>query len=174
MARKVLTGAAHPVALGYQVGDEWIPLTGANIGGGTYALSTVMYYINDAGDAVAWPQGSEGGPGIEILPIVEKTECGTAAISGDNTLVLAPGAGKRIVVSAFMMQNGSAVATTAILRSASTSNGWRMLGQNQGDGLAMSFANGREWRLNENEALVLNLSGANTHNYSIHWWVEYV
>jgi len=174
MPRKIVTGAAHPVALGYQVGEDWVPLTGADIGGGSAAINAILYYINDAGDAVAWPAGSEGGPGIEIIPIVEHTECGTAAVSGNNTLLAAPGAGKRIVISAFMVQNGSATATTAILRSASTSNGWRLLGQNQGDGLAMSFANGREWRLNENEALVLNLSGANTHNYSIQWWVEYV
>lgn len=170
MPRKVVTGAAIPVALGYQDADgDWQPLP--NVDG---SQSMLVAYLNAAGDAVYWRAGPEGAPEVELNPIVTTTENGTAAVNGNNTLILAPGAGRRLVVTAFCIQNASAVATTAILRSASTANGWRVLGQNQGDGLAMSFGNGREWRLNANEALVLNLSAAQTHNYSVSYFQEYV
>jgi hypothetical protein len=99
------------------------------------------------------------------------TATGTAAASGDNTLVAAPGAGKRIVISALIVQNESATATTAILKDGSTAI-LRCLGQNQGDGLALHFAPERELRLSADAALVLNLSGANSHGYSVIYHVD--
>lgn len=98
---------------------------------------------------------------------------GTKASSGDNELVATPGAGLRLVVVSFVIQNESAVATVMILRSATTPV-WRVLGQNQGDGLTKDFPMGYEWKLAENEALNLNLDGANSCGYSVAYRLESV
>jgi hypothetical protein len=113
----------------------------------------------------------------EIQPVCEVARGltqidGTKSESGDNTLVDAPGSEKHIVVCAFAMQNESATATTMRLLDGSGGQGWRCLGQNQGDGLAINFVSGREWRLSENTALIFNLSGANQCGYSISYFVE--
>ena len=98
----------------------------------------------------------------------------TASTTGDNQIVAAPGAGNRIIVLAFVMQNESATPTTMILRSAATSNGWRFLGQNQGDGLSKDFALARPWKLGTNEALNLNLDGNNSCSVSVMYYTETV
>lgn len=96
----------------------------------------------------------------------------TAASSGDNTLVAAPAAGSHIVVKDIIVQNESSTDTTVILKSGSASV-WRakLLGSLAAS-LAMSFRTGEEWRLGSAEALVLNLSGANSHGYSVRYRVE--
>lgn len=101
------------------------------------------------------------------------TVVGTAAASGDNTLIAAPAADKRLVVTGFVVQNESAVSTTIILKSGSTAVR-RALLKNQGDGLGLAFEAGREWKLGAGEALVLNLSGANSHGYTVDYWTEAV
>ena len=98
---------------------------------------------------------------------------GTKTVSGDNALIAAPGAGVRIVVSAVTIQNESATPTTMVLKSGSTAK-FRWLEQAQGDGLVLNFAPGREWRLGTNEALNLNLSGANSCGYNVVYWTETV
>jgi hypothetical protein len=100
--------------------------------------------------------------------------CGAVAVAGDNTIIVAPPVGQRIVVSSFVIQNETAVATTMLLRDGAVVNHFRCLGQNQGDGLALTFCAGREWRLSSGQALVYNLSGANQCNYSVMYWVEAV
>jgi len=95
----------------------------------------------------------------------------TEADSGDNTLVAAPGAGKRLVVTDILVQNESSTATTVILKDGSTSR-WRSLLQNQGDALVLSFSPERYWKLAANSALVLNLSGANSHGVSLYYFIE--
>ena len=95
----------------------------------------------------------------------------TTAVAGQTQLVAQPGAGLQIVVSSFVIQNESAVATTMILQ-AGGANTWRALGQNQGDGLAGAFPVGREWALPANTALNLWLSGANSCGYSIAYYVK--
>lgn len=109
------------------------------------------------------PVAAPGGP-LNYL-------CNTVAASGVTQLLAAPGAGQRIVVVAFHLQNESQTGTTIILRDGG-SNRWRFLGQNQGDGLAMVFAPGSEWRLSANAALNIVLSGANQCGYSIAYHVE--
>jgi hypothetical protein len=96
--------------------------------------------------------------------------CGTKAVSGNNTLIAAPATGSRIVVWSFVIQNESATATTMILKDAV--DRYRVLGQNQGDGLAMVFDAMQPWRLNAATALTLNLSGANSCGYSIQYSIE--
>lgn len=99
---------------------------------------------------------------------------GTKSSSGDNTaLIAAPGAGYRIIIASIVLQNESANATTLILKSGTTAF-WRVLAQAQGDGLALQFDSSLEWRLGANEALVLNLSGANSCGYSVAYYVEAV
>ena len=94
----------------------------------------------------------------------------TAASSGDNTLVAAPSAGNHLVVKDLMIQNESSTETTIILKSGSTAK-WRgKLAANAA--LSLGFATGEEWRLGSAEALVLNLSGANSHGYSIRYRTE--
>ena len=124
---------------------------------------------------VIWAGGPGGMPIAGDLTIAEIEHLhvsGAVAVAGNTILVATPGAAGRLCVSAFLIQNESAVATTMILRSGLTANAWRALGQNQGDGFAMVFTLARPWKLNTNEALVLNLSGANQCNYSVMYYVE--
>ena len=96
---------------------------------------------------------------------------GTKTVSGDNQLIAAPASGVRIVVTAILLQNESATATTMILKDGATAR-IRYLGQNQGDGLLLKFSPGREWKLTAATALNLNLSGANSCGYSIQYYTE--
>ncbi len=109
------------------------------------------------------------------LPVAnpQLTATGTVAASGDNTLIAAPGAGKRLIVSALILQNESAVATTMIVKGGATAV-LRCLAQEPGDGLALHFAPQRELQLGPNAALLLNLSGANAHGYSVIYHVDAV
>lgn len=94
---------------------------------------------------------------------------GNTNTSGDQTLIAAPGANLEIVIGWIFIQNASAVATTAILKTTSV-NLIRFLGQNQGDVFAQNV-NGA-FRLGNNNALLLNLSGGNAHNYSIGYYID--
>ena len=96
----------------------------------------------------------------------------TKSATGDNEIVAAPASGYRLVVVAFIIQNESSTATTMILRSADTTNGWRVLAQNQGDGLTRTFSPGFPWKLGEAEALNLNLDGANSCGVSVMYYTE--
>jgi hypothetical protein len=107
-------------------------------------------------------------PNLELTKL-----CGATATSGDNTLVVAPGAGLQIIVSSLVLQNESSTATTLIVKAGATAV-LRILCQSQGDGLALVFPPGSELRLGSNAALVLNLSGANACGYSIMYYVDAV
>lgn len=97
---------------------------------------------------------------------------GTTATSGDQTLIAAPSAGSHLVIKEIVIQNESAVDTTVILKDGSTAT-WRakLLASIFG-ALSMSFEAGQEWRLATASALVLNLSGANSHGYSVRYFTE--
>lgn len=96
---------------------------------------------------------------------------GTTNTLGVNTLVAAPGAGLRLVVRYFLIQNESGTATTIILRDGGA-DAFRKLLQNQGDSLELVLDAGNEWELDTNVALNLVLSGANQIGYSIGYWAE--
>jgi hypothetical protein len=96
---------------------------------------------------------------------------GTKAASGDNTLISAPGASTCIVLVHYHLQNESATATTLILKDGSTEFS-RFFGQNQGDGIAVTYPDTRRKKLTANTALVLNLSGANTCGYTVDYYTE--
>lgn len=96
---------------------------------------------------------------------------GQKAASGDNSVVAAPGANKRIVVKAIVVQNTTATATTVVLKDGATAKHTSLL-QNQGDMFGRAFEFGYEWQLTANTALVVNLSGANSHNVNVEYWIE--
>jgi hypothetical protein len=113
---------------------------------------------------MSWPQA----PNIALTKLT-----GQETDSGDTTLVAAPGAGLQIVITSLVLQNESATATTIILKAGATAL-LRILGQNQGDGLALTFPPGQGLALGSNAALVINLSGANACGYSIMYYVDAV
>lgn len=102
------------------------------------------------------------------------TLTGTASSSGDNELVATPGAGYRTVVADFVIQNETSTANTMILRSGTTTNGWRFHAEYLGDALAAILPLGQNWELNENEALNLNLSAAAQCGYTIRYRTEVI
>ena len=97
--------------------------------------------------------------------------CATVAALGVTQLIAAPGAGQRIVVVVFVIQNESQTGTTMILRDGGNDR-WRYLAASQGDKLDMVFEAGSEWRLSADAALNIVLSGANQCGYSIAYHVE--
>lgn len=96
---------------------------------------------------------------------------GTTSTSGDNAIVAAPGAGKRIVLQHVFIQNASSTDTTYILKSGSTDL-LTFNAPNQGDGIFATFAEEQYIYLGANAALNLNLSGANSTNYAFWYFVE--
>ena len=133
--------------------------------------STMQTRYRDMGDsthALVVATGTAGAQDVTLQRVVN-----TCNAAGQNVIVPAPGAGQRIVVSQFSMQNESAVATTMILNAGGV-NLWRNLAQNQGNGTSGALPVGREWPLPANTALGIWLSGANLCGYSIVYYVQAV
>lgn len=142
--------------------------------GGGGAAGSIPAGTNNIGDvdiASALPAGTNNIGDVDIAEVPYLTVTGTFAASGDNTLVAAPVAGSRLVIVGLTVQNESAVSTTIILKSGATAKR-RALLKNQGDGLGLTFAPGREWLLDLASALVLNLSGANSHGYTVDYYTR--
>lgn len=93
------------------------------------------------------------------------------ASNGDNTVLAAPGENRQYVIAGYALQNESAVATTMQLK-----NGGnvfhRFLGQTQGANQVVVFAKGNELKCGNNNAIVLNLSGANSCGLTVWYWSE--
>lgn len=107
-------------------------------------------------------------------PTVTMTNAtGTAASSGDNTIIAAPAAGNRLVIHELQVQLEAATATTILIKSGSTTIR-RLYAGSQGDGILLQPDPGKEIRLGAAEALVLNLSGANSVGYSVRYTTEAV
>lgn len=136
----------------------------------------------DPGGEFGWTIKATGTGASEDNPVpvevAEKTlvaVSGTVAASGD--LVASPGAGYRIVVVAFVLQNEVATAQTAQIHAEGTATeGFRLFtpADAAGYGLRMTFPAGREWRLGEDEDLEVTLSAATTVGYSVLYFVEAV
>lgn len=98
---------------------------------------------------------------------------GTAASSGNNTLIASAGASTRHVIGGIVLQLEAATATTMILQDGAGGSALlRVLGQNQGDGISIMFPDGRELRGSADTLLNLNLSGANSCGYTVYSWTE--
>ena len=95
---------------------------------------------------------------------------GTISISGNNTIINAPGSGNYRKVLNLELQNESAVETLAIVRSGTSTNVRRVLLSAKG---TVGFRDRVEYHphasldLAANTALVINLNGANTIGYNI-------
>lgn len=94
---------------------------------------------------------------------------GVISTSGDNLVVAPPGANLSIHITHISIQNESSVATTILLKDSNSLV--RVLGQNQGDGIALVLPERREIKLLANTGLTLNLSGSNSVGYSIGYWI---
>ena len=94
---------------------------------------------------------------------------GTTTAIGNTQVVVPPEAGQSHYVVAFVIQNEAATANTLRLMD-STAAKWRCFCQNQGDGLAMSFAAGREWKVGNAQPIMLNLSAATVVGYSLMYY----
>lgn len=126
--------------------------------------------------------GNEAHVDVVSLPSIEVSKkniqyvTGTIATAGDNTIIdigAATGysAGDRIYVTSLILQNETSTATTAVVKDGATAIA-RALGQNQGDGLALTFSRGNEWALTPDNNLIVNLSGANSFGYSVSYYLE--
>lgn len=93
---------------------------------------------------------------------------GTIASSGDNTIISAPGVGISIYITHLMLQNESNNALTIILKD--SANRLRCIAPFQGNGIALTFGEKRDFKLAVNTALILNLSAANSCGYSIGYY----
>lgn len=97
---------------------------------------------------------------------------GTKASSGDNELVAAPGAGNCLVLYFVQVQNESAVSTVVKLKDgAAQFYQAELTGEGAGSVLDIP-QDGVALKLSPNSALNLNLSGANSHNYTVWYTVE--
>ena len=125
---------------------------------------TPVFIMNGAA-GVAAPGGAAGASalGVSVPPNASATS-GTKAVAGNNTLLPAPGAGNRIVVYWMILQNESANATTIQLIDV-VARFRALLDQYR-------YYPVSDWRLNENTALTLNLSAANSIGYSIQYAIE--
>lgn len=136
--------------------------------------STPLYIYDGGGSITVDGQVGVSQVGTWVMDIVQKTvltAVGTAAASGDNTLIAAPAAGNQLCIVAFKIQNETAVSTTAILKTSSASL-WRHLGVSQTNYTEVILPIGRDLKIGDAKALILNLSGANSHGYSVIYYVE--
>jgi hypothetical protein len=92
--------------------------------------------------------------------------------SGDNTVIAAPAAGTRLVISALRIQNESATATTVLIKAGAGTTLARLRTATDGSGVSEVYPFGTELRLAAATAFVINLSGANAHGVSVQHWVE--
>lgn len=96
---------------------------------------------------------------------------GVAGSNGNNTLVADPGSGQAIRIVALMIQNESAVKTTAIVYFGATAK-WRFLAKEEGVGYVLPIPPGHVWSVGVGNALVLNLNGANNIGYNVAYYLE--
>jgi len=100
-----------------------------------------------------------------------QTVSGTKSAAGDNTLIAAPGAGKRIVITFLLIQNKSTTSSTAKLLFDTTQKR-ELLAPYDGVGLTEEFFPFYWLTGGANEPLILNLSDAVEWTYSVDYFVE--
>jgi len=98
---------------------------------------------------------------------------GQAASSGDNSLIAAPASGVRIVLVYVSIQNATAVSTLSKLSDgASGAIIEQVTLLTAGYGRDRVYPPDARPKLTAATALILNLSGANAHNYTIGYYTE--
>jgi hypothetical protein len=79
--------------------------------------------------------------------------------SGDNTVIASPGAGFRLVISEYKIQNNSTTSTVVLIKKGATIID-RLKCPDEGDGVIQSFDYWKELELPVNTAFIVNLSNA--------------
>lgn len=114
--------------------------------------------------------------GASGTPAAKKTTSffsGLKSSNGNNSVIAAPGSGISLVLVSVLLQNTTANATTMLLQD--DTGGTEIigcLGQNQGDGLTMTWPADARPKLTANKPLNLNLSGANACRISVVYYTE--
>jgi hypothetical protein len=101
----------------------------------------------------------------------------TVSASGDTTLVAAPGASSFISIPWFRLANESATETTVLLKSGASTQRFRAVLAPKGSAgfsVEMAFPVNMPLEIATNEALVINLGGANAIGYSFSYFVKAV
>ena len=105
-------------------------------------------------------------------PLTKKLHIAAAyAASGNQVIIPAPSKDLEIVITSFYLQNASAIATTAKLITNSFTFFQRLF-QTQGSDILIVNNPGMEDRLGAGQSLTLNLSGANSFNVDICYWLD--
>lgn len=99
------------------------------------------------------------------------------ALSGDNTILAAPGAGKRLVVAAVKIQRGVGVTAETLGywqwgAGAEAPHFWFTKTNDSVPGEVVFLPPGNRWVGPANTVLVLDLSGANAHLVSVQYFAE--
>ena len=100
---------------------------------------------------------------------------GQISSSGDNELIAAPGAGKRLVIHEFHIVNEDSSAVTVLVRQADkTSEAFRAHLAAAGDAFSWEDKGNfdDEWHLDLNTALEANLDGAIAVGYTIRYNIQ--
>lgn len=97
---------------------------------------------------------------------------GSSSSAGDNTMVAAPGSGRRIVWRKIKLVNGAASAQTCIIKYGSTSKMTSIFGANIGQGEVYYEEEGKP--LPENTALINNMSGSTLASWDVDYLTESV
>ena len=114
--------------------------------------------------------GAPGGDGNAGFGSNVAVASGTKATAGNTAIIPAPVAGYRICVYTVYIQNETANPTTVLLIDQVTR--FRHLLQDQYGTFVLGFELINPWKLNAATALTMNLSGANSHNYSVQYSIE--
>lgn len=92
--------------------------------------------------------------------------------SGDNTIITAPAAGIRIVITSIRIQNTSGTSTSVLIKDGASTTLQRLRTTSDGSGLSEVYSMGGEIRLTAATAFVVNLSGASAHDVSVIYYLE--
>ena len=110
---------------------------------------------------------------MPLFPIKNTQTLSGSIAAGTASIIAAPGTVQGLVpvilIGGFMMQNSGTVANLLQLM-AGTVELWRILGQNQGDGIVYPFPAGRELRIPAGQGVSIIAGGSA--NYSLEYWVE--
>jgi hypothetical protein len=98
----------------------------------------------------------------------------TISSSNDNTVIAAPSAGVRIVITKLRIQGSSGVATSCLIKDGASTTLERIRTTNDGTGLSEVYGFSEAIRLSAATAFVINLSAANTHEVSVAYYLETV
>lgn len=96
------------------------------------------------------------------------------SLSGDNTIIAAPPAGQRLVISAFRVQSQSQFSIAGQIKSGTATILARVRSTAEGTGLSEVYPLGSELRLGTSQALIFNQDVAQSQEISVVSWIETV